>query len=85
MKCCWKAENVVDVQSCWRGILTTIPSTRVTIRITRNPDKLQVDGMVHEVLKGGAEERCPTDNESADAIRQGFARSAEKSVEAMFS
>ena len=77
LKCYWKVENV-EVQCRWRVEFGTTP-TRVTI--TRIRDKLGVDGTMQDVLKG----RCgrngsSTDNESADAFMQVFARSPKKAL-----
>ena len=43
-------ENVVEGQQRWRVEFGTSPPTRITITIIR--DKIEVDGTVHDVLKG---------------------------------
>ena len=71
-------QNVVEVQRRLRVEFDTQPPTRVTI--TRIRDKFQVDGTVQDVLKGRCgRKRSPTDNESANAVMQVFARSPKKS------
>ena len=83
LKCCWKVENV-EVQRRWKVEFCTPPPTRVTI--TRIRDKFLVDGTEQDVLKGRCEtKRSSSDNESADAVMQVFARSPKKFTEAMFS
>ena len=78
LKCYWKVENVVEVQRRWRVEFGTPPPTRVTI--TRIRDKFEVVGTVQDVLKARCgRKRSPTDNESADAVMQVFARSPKKS------
>ena len=81
LKCYWKAENV-EVQICWR-VEFDPPPTRATI--TRIQDKFEVDRTVQDVLKGWCgRKRSSTDNESADAIMQGFAQSSKKSLRQCF-
>ena len=71
LRCYWKVKNVV--QRRWRVEFGTPLPTRVTI--TRIRDKFEVDGTVQDVLKGRCRrKRSSTDNESADAVMQGFAR-----------
>ena len=73
LTCYWKVENVVQVQRRW-GIEFGTQLPRVTI--TRIRDKFEVDGTVQGVLKGRCgRKRSSTDNESADAVMQVFARS----------
>ena len=61
----------------------TQPPTRVTI--TRIRDKFEIDGTVQDVLKGRCRrKRSSTDNESADAVIQVFARSPKKSLRQCF-
>ena len=70
-------ENVVEVQRRWRVEFGTPP--RLTI--TRIRYKSEVDGMVQDVLKGRCgRKKSSTDNESADAVMQVFARSPNKSL-----
>ena len=77
LKCYWKMENVVEVQRCWRVEFGTPPPTSVTI--TRIRDKCEVNGTVHDVMKGRCgRKRSPTDNESADAVMHVFARFPKK-------
>ena len=72
-------ENVVEDQQHWRIEFDTPPPTRVTI--TRIRDKFQVGGMVKDVLNGRCRrKRSSTDNESADAVMEVFARSPKKSL-----
>ena len=79
LKCYWKVKNVVEVQRRWRIGFGTPQPTRVTI--TRLRDKFEVYGTVHDELKGRCgRERSSTDNESADAVMQVFARFPEKSL-----
>ena len=57
----------------------TPPPTAV--RVTRIRDKFEVDGTVQDVLKGRCgRKRSSTDNESADAVMQVFARFPDKSL-----
>ena len=82
-KCYWKVENVVEVQRRWRVEFATPPPTRVTI--TRIRDKFEVHGTVQDVLKGlCGRKRSSTDNESADAVKEVFARSPKKSSRQCF-
>ena len=68
-----------EVQRRWRNQFGTPPPTRVTI--TRIRDKFEVDGTVQFVLKNPwGRKRISTDNESAEAVIQGFARSPKKSL-----
>ena len=77
LKCYWKVENVVEVQRRWRVEFGT-PPTSVTI--TRIRDRFEVDGTVQDVLKSRCgRKRSSTDNESADAVIQVFARTPKKS------
>ena len=77
LKCYWKVENVVEVQRRWRVEFGTPPPTKVTIRRIR--DKFEVDVTVQDVLKDRCgRKRSSTDNESADAVMQIFARSPKK-------
>ena len=47
----------------------------------KNPRQVEVDGTVQDVLKGPyGRKRSSTDNESADAVMQVFARSTKKSL-----
>ena len=72
-------ENVVELQRRSRNEFGTPLPTRVTI--TRIRDKFEVDGTMQDVLKGRCgRKRSSTDNESADAIMQDFARSSKKSL-----
>ena len=74
LKCYWKLEDVFEVKQRWRVEFGTPPPTRITI--TRIRDKFEVDGTVQDVLKGRCgRKRISTDNESADAVMQDFARS----------
>ena len=69
-------ENVVEVRR-WRVEFGTSPPTSVTI--TRIRDKFEVDGMVQDVSNSRCGiKRSFTDNESADAVIQIFARSPKK-------
>ena len=77
LKAYWKVENVVDVQRRWRVEFGTPPPTTITITRIR----VEVDGTVQDVLKGRCgRKRSSTDNESADAVMQVFARSPKKSL-----
>ena len=79
LKCYWKVENVAKVQRHWRAEFGTPPPTKVTI--TRIRDKFEVDAIVQDVLKGRCRtKRSSTDNESADAVMQVFARYPKKSL-----
>ena len=83
LKCYWKMENVVEVQRCWRVEFGTPPPTRVTI--TKIWDKFEVNGTVQDVLKGRCgRKRSSTDNKSADAVMQVFARSPKRSLRQSF-
>ena len=68
----------------WRKLLatwfgTSPPPTRITI--IRIRDKFEVDGTMQDVLKGRCGiKRSSTDNECADAVMQGLARSPKKSL-----
>ena len=74
----WKVKNV-EVQRSWRVEFGTPPPTRVTI--TRIRDKFEVNGTMQDVLKSQCRrKRSSTDNESADAVMQVFARSPKKSL-----
>ena len=78
LKCYSKVENFVEVQVHFR-VEFGRPPPRVTI--TRICDKFEVDGKVQDLLKGwGRIKRNSTDNESADAIMQFFARPLKKSL-----
>ena len=78
LKCYWKVENVVEVQRRWRVEFGSPPTK---VRKTRIGDKFEADGTVQDVLKGRCErKRSSTDNESADAVLQVFARSPKKSL-----
>ena len=67
-------KNVVEVRRHWRVEFGTPPPTRVTI--TRIRDKFEHDGKVQDLLKGRCgRKRSFTDNDSADAVMQVFARS----------
>ena len=75
LKCYWEVKNVIEVQRRWRVEFGTPPPTRVT----RIRDKFEVDARVKDVLKGlCGRKRSSTDNESADAVMQDFARSPKK-------
>ena len=75
----WKVENVVEVQRRWRVQICTPPPTRITV--TRIPNKFEFDGTVQDVLKVRCgRKRSSTDNRSADAVMQDFARSPKKSL-----
>ena len=54
LKCCWKVENVVEVQRSWRVEFGT-PPTRITI--TRIREKFEVDGTCKMCWKVGEEEK----------------------------
>ena len=83
LKCYWRMESVVEVQRLWRVEFSTLPPTRVTI--TRIRDKFEVNGKAQDVLKGRCgRKRSSTDNESADAVMQVFARSPKKSLRQCF-
>ena len=72
-------ENVVEVQRRCRVEFGTPSPARVTI--IRIRDKLEVDGTVQDILKGRCGiKRSSTDNESADTVMQGFARSPKKAL-----
>ena len=72
-ECCWKVENVVEVQRRWGVEFGTPPPTTATI--TRIRDKFEVCGTVQDMLKGQCgRKRNSTDNESADAVMQVFER-----------
>ena len=72
-------EKVVEFQRRWRIKFGTPPPTRVTI--TRIRDKFEVDGRAQDILKGRCgRKRNSTENESADAVMQVFARSPKKSL-----
>ena len=78
LTCYWKVENL-EVQRRWRVEFGNPPSTRVTITRIRN--KFEVDGTAQDVLKGRCERnKSSTDNGSADAVMQVFARSPRKSL-----
>ena len=62
LKCCWKVENVVEVQRRRRIEFGTASPTRVTI--TRIRDRFEVDGTVQDVLKG----RCMIPKEVSEAM-----------------
>ena len=71
-------DNVIEVQRRWRVEFGTPPPTMV--KITGIRDMFDVDGMVQDVLKGrSGRKRRSTDNESAYADMQVFARSSKKS------
>ena len=83
LKCYWKVENVVEDHPCWRVEYGTPPPTRATI--TRIRDKFQGNGTVQYMLKDRCgRKRSSTDNESADAVMQVFARSPNKSLRQCF-
>ena len=85
LKCYSKVENVVEVQQRWRVEFgrPISPPTRVTI--TRIRDKFEVGGTVQDVLNGRCgRKRSSTNNESADAVMQVFARSPKKSLRQCF-
>ena len=70
----WESGECFEVQRRWRVQFSTPPPTSVAITSTR--DKYEVDGTVQGELKGRCgRKRSSTDNESADAIMQVFARS----------
>ena len=72
-------DNVVEIQRRWRVEFCTPPPTMVSV--TKIRDKFQVDGTVQDVLEGRCgRKRSSTDNESADAVMQFFARSPKKSL-----
>ena len=72
LKCYWKVEN-------WWVEFVTPPPTRATI--TRIQDRFEVGGTVQDVLKGRLrKKKQSTDNESANAVMQVFARSPKKSL-----
>ena len=69
-----KWRMLLKVQRRWRIELATPPPTRITR--TRNRDKFEVDGTVQDVLKGRCGRKISSsDNESAAAVMQVFARS----------
>ena len=79
LKCYWEVENVVEVERRWRVEFGTPPPTRLTI--TKIRDKFEVDGTVQDLLKGRwGRKRSSTDNKSANAVMQVFARSPKKSL-----
>ena len=79
LKCYWKVENVVEVQTRWTVEFGTPSLTRLTI--TRIREKFEVDATVQDVLKGRCgRKRSFTDNERADAVMHVFARSPKKSL-----
>ncbi|KAJ4435244.1 hypothetical protein ANN_23822 [Periplaneta americana] len=56
------------------------------LAITRIRDEFEVNGTVHDVLKGRCgRKRSSTDNESVDAVMQAFAESPKNSMRQMFS
>ena len=72
MKCYWKVENV-EIRWRWRVEFGTPPPTRVTItRIRWNGGRY--------VEKSVGKKEKSTDNESANAVMQVFARSPKKSL-----
>ena len=77
-------ENVIEVQRRWTVEVGIPPPTRV--RVTRIRDKFEVDGTVRDSLEGRCgRKRIFTDNQSVDAVMQGFCTIPKEVIEAIYS
>ena len=73
-ECCWNSTTLEDW--IWYAITNKGNNRLIKIR-----DKFEVDGTMQDVFEGRwGRKRSSTDNESADAVMQVFARSTKKSL-----